>query len=864
MKKLLALVLALVMTMSLVTISNAAFKDADKISNKEAVDVMAAVGVLAGYDNGEFGATDTLTRAQACKIIAYLDLGKDVAEALPAVQVFSDLPASNWAAKYVAYCADAGYVSGVGDNKFAPDEKVTGYQFGKMLLCALGYDATIEEMTGANWTIKVAKLMESNDISKGTSKLGSAALTREEAAQYALNALKATMVDYENKGTDINLGDIGSITVGASKAKAVESKNEAYKDALGNDGTIELGEKLYKGDLELSNATSDVDDFGRPGHSWTYAKADDTDIGTYASSADVKVVLTDDYSGDSYTSIVKVLVDELDKKDDAYKTASSVTYYLNGDDVTNFAGLKADLKDGTVVEAFYNDDNEIKAVAAYNYSVDKITDVDTDVSTADKKDDVTAYVEFDNLGSVKDTKITGYNAKTFVKDAWIAYVENNDGELIEAYPATVVEGSISTIKAGDYLTIDGTKYSIAAQAATGLNGLSVKKDDTYKVFVDKNGFAIGSDEVTSSTKLTDVYYVDQVWSTTEGDFGGSTNYYAQIVALDGTVQKIALENLAKGGNKTTDTYDTATYEGKLVTISDKKWKDADDKEHKANDKKYDLTVYTSNSDYDVDTSLTFGQFKKDTTRMSIGGMTYRFNDKTQYVMIAKTGADLTVTVKTGGVALATGKTGTIITEEGKSVALYVLVVSADKISETSTFDGDNLIYIKSDSSVKGDGYRVQEVYTATGEKTTMNIDEGEYTSTLAGKFYAYDTNDDGYIVLSADDAKALTIADANGVWDDEEGVVYGVKYVSLFNDLLTVKDSTKTYADINVSNVKFVDLHETDTDKVAKTYDRTVNTLKALDNIMTKNGNQYTVTELNMSVSKDGAIVIFLTKLEKA
>ena len=82
MKKLLALVLALVMSMSLVTISNAAFKDADKISNKEAVDVMAAVGVLAGYDNGEFGATDTLTRAQACKIIAYLDLGGKTADAI--------------------------------------------------------------------------------------------------------------------------------------------------------------------------------------------------------------------------------------------------------------------------------------------------------------------------------------------------------------------------------------------------------------------------------------------------------------------------------------------------------------------------------------------------------------------------------------------------------------------------------------------------------------------------------------------------------------------------------------------------------------------------------------------------------------
>ena len=36
MKKLLALVLALVMSMSLVTISNAAFKDADKIDYDEA------------------------------------------------------------------------------------------------------------------------------------------------------------------------------------------------------------------------------------------------------------------------------------------------------------------------------------------------------------------------------------------------------------------------------------------------------------------------------------------------------------------------------------------------------------------------------------------------------------------------------------------------------------------------------------------------------------------------------------------------------------------------------------------------------------------------------------------------------------
>ena len=74
MKKLLALVLALVMSMFIVTISNATFSDAADIDYKEAVDVLAAVGVLEGPD-GKFDPKAELTREQAAKIIAFLDLG---------------------------------------------------------------------------------------------------------------------------------------------------------------------------------------------------------------------------------------------------------------------------------------------------------------------------------------------------------------------------------------------------------------------------------------------------------------------------------------------------------------------------------------------------------------------------------------------------------------------------------------------------------------------------------------------------------------------------------------------------------------------------------------------------------------------
>ena len=101
MKKLLALVLALVMTMSLVTISNAAFKDADTIDNKEAVEVMNAIGVLVGDDKGNFNADANLTRAQAAKIICVMLLGKDAADGLNLKSTFSD--ASGWAESYIAY-----------------------------------------------------------------------------------------------------------------------------------------------------------------------------------------------------------------------------------------------------------------------------------------------------------------------------------------------------------------------------------------------------------------------------------------------------------------------------------------------------------------------------------------------------------------------------------------------------------------------------------------------------------------------------------------------------------------------------------------------------------------------------------------
>ena len=71
MKKLLALVLALVMTLSLAVSANAAFKDAEKVnaSYAKAVDVLSGMKVFQGYPDGSFQPEGSITRAEVAAIV---------------------------------------------------------------------------------------------------------------------------------------------------------------------------------------------------------------------------------------------------------------------------------------------------------------------------------------------------------------------------------------------------------------------------------------------------------------------------------------------------------------------------------------------------------------------------------------------------------------------------------------------------------------------------------------------------------------------------------------------------------------------------------------------------------------------------
>lgn len=174
-KKFLALVLAMMMTLSLMVTVNAAavsdFTDADEITDefREGVAVLEGLGVFTGYTNGDefdFRPKRNITRAEVAAIVYRLatgDVKGNQAHLYKDYQKFNDVTASHWAAGYINYCANAEWIAGYGNGKFGPNDNVTGYQAAAMILRAVGYGKN-NEFKGSGWQVQVANVTRSKGL----------------------------------------------------------------------------------------------------------------------------------------------------------------------------------------------------------------------------------------------------------------------------------------------------------------------------------------------------------------------------------------------------------------------------------------------------------------------------------------------------------------------------------------------------------------------------------------------------------------------------------------------------------------------------------------------------------------------------
>ncbi len=478
-KRVLSLALALVMVlgMMVITTSAADFTDADEIKQTEAVEVLAELGIVQGA-NGAFNPKGTFTREAAAKMITYMLIGDKMAEKLSGSDVFTDVAANRWSAGYIAYCANLGYITGVGNDKFNPSGVLKDIELGKLVLCALGYDPA--KYTGSNWASAVTvDLLEAGLVKNVTGD----AISREDACAMILAAMTWTdgsdiYTVYEDKDNSktFNTGD-----------KTIKTYTEAVDayfaaNAMGGDSAkiyVNVGSSddyLLNEVYKVSCDTKASDVYGRPAtvydhEDWiapmVYTKKPVATFNTAVTEKDFFAALG--AKGEMGTNCRYVIVETTTEDGRAWanNATNAEVYadpgknmYIDNNSIHRVPGTG----EGITVEVYKktgpNSDNKYTMVAIREYAgaVSGVTKANP-VAGTDRF--VTITLDQNALGH--GTTVTFKTEDFAFGDKVIVTLTETAGELVvrTVKAAASISGTVTKITNGSVYTIGGEEYKLS-------------------------------------------------------------------------------------------------------------------------------------------------------------------------------------------------------------------------------------------------------------------------------------------------------------------------------------------------------------------------------------------------------------------
>ena len=520
MKKLLAMVLALVMTLSLAVSANAAFKDDKSISDDyaESVAVLNGMGVFKGYEDGSFKPEGNITRAEVATIIYRIytaDVAKNDKSGLYATyNKFSDMAGAGWAQGYIGYCANASLVKGYPDGTFKPSGKVTGYEVLAMILRAVGYDKN-NEFSGADWALHVAQTAQQLGVLDNVAKTTdlNAPASRELVAELLFQGIQKAQVTYTPA--------FGYVT-----DKVISTK------------TNSLGEKNFK----LASAAA-ADKWGRPATKWTYTTGDKAT--TFVEKPDL-----------TYTKAVT----ECDVAHDAgLKVDTAYTLIVNGQTAsTKYTVNLTDTKttmgaQGRLFEVY---DDTIVMIDTFLAKVTYVADITYDAQGHVKTPATITLEVYDSKTAPKTTALTlkDYdNNYGYAKDEYVlinAYTDatnsvtvsgkvyNNNKQYAEIVSkATSVDGAQSVIYwNAQQHNVEGTVYDDAAKFYLDQ---AAQKDAKYTWYFDSYNNLIGAVEIAAATSYGVINSIWWAGNATDGSGVAKAN----VTYMDGTTAQVDISKM---------------------------------------------------------------------------------------------------------------------------------------------------------------------------------------------------------------------------------------------------------------------------------------------------------------------------------
>ena len=752
--------------------SAASYADVADTDNVEAIEVLEAVGIMIGDENGDFNPDQNVTRNEMAVVMSNL-MEYNVAS-YANTSPFTDVP--SWAEPYVAACWTNGITAGTSATTYGGSDNVTTSQAALMLMKALGYFQYSQDF-GNDWQLATATKGNDIDLFDGVDSGLRDAMTRNDLAQLVLNTLEAGTVTASTDGS-WSIGDIvinnnvtyNYVTSNADYAGAIHKVHSTSNTSDADRFVVELGEQLYQGDLRLREGTND--DFGRPARTWLY---ENSEIGTYADDPDATYTAKVE-AGDIYKDLglgknvdkddVTVYVDGLEDED------LSLAIRKSSDDKVGLSG------NGVLTEVYYDEDNNTALVVQVN------TYVATVVRTVDATDDRDAYVIISPESPLSGPAPISSNEEfetdqDFEDDAYVLYTyskavdEVKSVELAEQVTGTVTraENDNTNIADAKALTIDGTRYKDSVNVAGEKLG-DISVDEEYTIYLDSYGYMIyveENDEIGDYALLYDV-----------ADRGSFVGKKAELVFTDGTMKVVDTdENYTDVENLKLDMKQSDFYAGgELKTPVIVTYRVDEDGVYSLRAVDTDKASYADNSSVLTLTNDKAGIKVNDFGLNESDSITVNANSATVFV-VADPGGDEDFTayvgIKNAPSITTVGGSGDANTADvyyycksGKmTTAMFILPGANVEVED----DSNNTLYLANESVSNlihdrdGDYYEFQAV--VNNEIQTVKIDENvtvdhasiSNAKQLNGIFKSYSTDKYGVVTnLNTFDGKGVSLS----------------------------------------------------------------------------------------------------------
>ena len=800
------------------------FSDKDKIVNDDAVSMLVELNVINGKDDGSFDPEGIVTRAEMAKMICVvLNGGKDPSLGNVSNYTYTDT-VGHWAAAYIEYCTTLGIVAGDGTGKFNPSNTVTGAEAAKMLLVALGFKSEIEGFTGANWAVNVNVRANQKGLFDELSINPSEGLTRDNAAQMVWNALDAGVVSYDytliTDGSSITssptLIDNESKTLLTDKFKVAKVEGVI----VANENATSTGTAVEKEDVTVLLLTSDdADSKQDEGDTITLKTATAANLlgksvtmfakdwknGAYQTVLGNPVVSSDNMIATiSESSDADDVKDAL--KDAGIKEVSKAVLVENfiratdkDDKELTISGMAdvAKLTGNGIEVTVISNDNDNKAdfvirtkmiagkVSAYNakgndgdgyITVSALVDIDED-----HKADRIAGAEFADVKGSED----------LAKDDIVLYYRV--GDTFYAEKADSVNVTVTSTKGSDTIKDGKNTYKASALSSkydddnNTVLTTAVEPDDEVTLYLDNFGYVVYTDAVTAADEYMFITGSD---ASVKSGFESLT---IKGVLSDGTevtasVNKLNSKKLSSAFGNLGETAAEELVNNKIATYT-------------KTGEKYNITT-----DHGKDVEIT--QIQKN--KANLGGATA--NSKTIFV-IGDKNDNYKVYTGIANVPNVTNKDADLYCYAKSGVAKFVVALNA------TTSDGDtNGIYILGKTaSAKKDGddtIYVVEAYVNDEYVAELELDGYTKGETITRGYYAGVSTSGGNTV-DWDNIKNATPDAGSAVTDFGDGIINNGKGALTYDKDTTViiVDGTKHVEGGDIDEIVYV---EGDTDASSK------------------------------------------------